>query len=333
MQIAQKLVEMGQGRIKGVRGVLSEANVEDYSAAVSGGWDAEFIQMTGGPLAAKIDYLVGSDFTLYRESWQQRLHSEGCLHPGLMAIGIPSRRVPDSRWWGGAVPLGMIPYGNSSRQLNLLTEPGETLMVLSAKESDFRRLFEALSGHQLADLLYHERYLCGTPESVEALRLSWSQVLENSSSLSRRHLGLADLVAMIVDAIAVPEGREDGFPATKAGVFERAMHLAKQMNYEISIAELSGRLGMGRRTIENAFRECLNLSPHCYFTLRRLNACRDELSRAKEGETSVTAVASRHGFRELGRFAGLYRSVFGESPSETLRKNETRVRFRRQVFG
>ena len=33
---------------------------------------------------------------------------------------------------------------------------------------------------------------------------------------------------------------------------------------------------------------------------------------------SVTGVATRFGFYELGRFAGLCRRAFGESPSETL---------------
>jgi hypothetical protein len=41
--------------------------------------------------------------------------------------------------------------------------------------------------------------------------------------------------------------------------------------------------------------------------------------RADSEEVTVSAVANRWGFTHLGRFAGIYRAMYGAPPSQTLR--------------
>ena len=53
------------------------------------------------------------------------------------------------------------------------------------------------------------------------------------------------------------------------------------------------------------------MGPKRYLTLRQMQAVADA--------TSVTDIAMRYGFWQLGRFAVEYQSLFGESPSATLR--------------
>jgi transcriptional regulator GlxA family with amidase domain len=61
------------------------------------------------------------------------------------------------------------------------------------------------------------------------------------------------------------------------------------------------------------------VSPLQYFQMLRLARVRRALMSARSLSVIVAKTATRFGFRQLGRFSVEYRTVFGESPSETLR--------------
>jgi transcriptional regulator GlxA family with amidase domain len=65
--------------------------------------------------------------------------------------------------------------------------------------------------------------------------------------------------------------------------------------------------------------ECLRMAPKQYLLLRRMNLAQRELRKAVPRPNGVTEIATKYGFWEFGRFAGLYKSMFGEKPSDTLR--------------
>jgi AraC-like DNA-binding protein len=63
------------------------------------------------------------------------------------------------------------------------------------------------------------------------------------------------------------------------------------------------------------------MGPMAYLRRIRMDRVHEALAAAGPGET-VTAVALRWNFHELGRFAGAYRRIFGETPSATLRRRQ-----------
>lgn len=90
--------------------------------------------------------------------------------------------------------------------------------------------------------------------------------------------------------------------------------------YEVpSIRTLCAVTNSSYMTLERGFRETYGLPPQAHLKALRLSRARREL-RHPDPQTTVTDVALRWGFLELGRFSVQYRQRFGETPSETLKK-------------
>jgi AraC-like DNA-binding protein len=89
----------------------------------------------------------------------------------------------------------------------------------------------------------------------------------------------------------------------------------------LSCSELSTTLGVSGRSLRSFCHEHLRMGPESFMLLRRLNGAKRDLERADPTTSFVKEIAARSGFREPGRFAAQYRTLFGESPSATLRRN------------
>lgn len=113
-------------------------------------------------------------------------------------------------------------------------------------------------------------------------------------------------------------------------VAQRGVSLVKKVEDWIeeqpapSVIGICQGLGVSQRTLQRAFRAALGIGPSRYLVVLRLAKARRALLAADRDETTVTTIAIDHGFRELGRFAVYYRQMFGERPSETLRRSKSR---------
>jgi AraC-like DNA-binding protein len=87
----------------------------------------------------------------------------------------------------------------------------------------------------------------------------------------------------------------------------------------VHISELSEAFKVRRRTLHRAFSEVLGIPPITFLRRKRLGDVHAALSEGRP-DVMIKAVAIEHGFLELGRFAGEYQKLFGEKPSQTLKR-------------
>jgi AraC-like DNA-binding protein len=138
-----------------------------------------------------------------------------------------------------------------------------------------------------------------------------------------------ELVHAIVRCLADPTTSEPRHDATRhTRVISRFEEFLALKRYEpLYLAEICAAIGVSERALRACCHEHLGVGPVRYLWLRRMNLAHRALLRADLANTTVTAIATDHGFWELGRFSVDYRSLFGETPSATLhRPREERAR-------
>jgi len=96
-------------------------------------------------------------------------------------------------------------------------------------------------------------------------------------------------------------------------------HLLKAGNRPVHITQLTEKFKVHRRALHRAFIDVLGIPPITFLRHKRLGNVHAVLLRGGP-DAMIKAVAIEHGFLQLGRFAGEYRQLFGEKPSETLRR-------------
>ena len=94
----------------------------------------------------------------------------------------------------------------------------------------------------------------------------------------------------------------------------------------VHIKDLCRETGVGVRTLQRCFRDCLNITVSNYLKTVRLEAARRELALSRQDETSVTTIAMQNGCTHLGRFSVEFRQRYGVSPRQLLASSPRRMR-------
>jgi AraC-like DNA-binding protein len=130
------------------------------------------------------------------------------------------------------------------------------------------------------------------------------------------------LVEAMVGCLAPQKARDNSLAQGQHAIIIRRFRrvLEEKPEQPIYIPEICKAIRVPGRTLRQCCQEHLAMGPKRYLLLRRLHLVRRALRQADPVATTVTDIATRYGFWQLGRFAVEYHLLFGEPPSATLRR-------------
>ncbi|WP_422506947.1 helix-turn-helix domain-containing protein [Stenotrophomonas sp. GZD-301] len=315
-----------------------------YSRFVVDGFDADALLgvvrdtrfeqrlLGAGHFRACVQRLVFPGFSLDSGAYTLPIFASGCFAEGMMALAMAvSCTRPmwaNGRWIG----LGQVMVFAEDTELNVRPSPGGwQWAVLLVPRDVLQRAAVLRVGRELR-LPRHGWYsrpvapaqarsLCYGVDKALADAAQWEGMVTPS-----QWEALAEFVLSIfVDAVSAsdtgPERRAVGnwMERHRDTLVRRAeAYLKAQLDRPFDSRALSLALGVGERQLERLFRDAFGHGPCHWHQMARLNLARSALLHGGAGD-SVTDIAGRFGFSHLGRFSGLYRTVFGECPRDTLR--------------
>ena len=153
----------------------------------------------------------------------------------------------------------------------------------------------------------------------------YGQFEERSSFVTERQLR-GELSNLLISALLYghPHNYSDDVQNAKSGITPR--HVKRAIDYidshlheEIHVSDLVDVSGASIRSLFAGFKQFTSMTPLEYVRNRRLHKVREDLKCARPGER-VADIATRWGFTHLGRFSASYQELFGERPSDALRR-------------
>lgn len=290
-------------------------------------WELLCQPLRAGHFEHRITAIKSEKFFVYRERYDLPLVIRGLSPDDMLVIGVPIEYDRLPTYWrtqrSKSEMVATLPgpldanIGSGHRQLVAMVALGHLRQTMP--EESFAKLEEAASSHLLAL----------PPASVSAF-VQWGGALLDAIESRPNAFDSPNVVEVVlrelenllvaISSALRPQAQIGNLTARRLGVSRALEFLRHRPDSRVSLGELCSIARVSERTLQYAFREELGMSPTEFMRRRRLHSARQHLLTSCPGEISVSKVATDHGFYELGRFALEYRRVFGERPSESLRR-------------
>lgn len=298
-------------------------DIDEHAAALPG-WEQCYTQLDSGPFRGSLTQVDLPGVSLFTEDTNLKLRQEVVPPKNSIVFGFPLAGSAPALYRGHPVGTGsvLVVAGSAPSEVICQERMNVAAVVLDLDKAEswgFDGDSDAFRPPTSTALAAPAGLACGLwIQSLIDDLTSIAPVLNDETAL----FGLPALIAArCLALIGGSESRQDLSPSQRYRIVAEARAMVEGADADLpALPVIARRLGVSVRTLEYCFAETLGLSPTQFIRITRLNGARRDLKAAITGEATVADIAMKWGFWHLGRFSAAYRDLFGESPSETLKR-------------
>jgi AraC family ethanolamine operon transcriptional activator len=278
-------------------------------------------------------YLISAKFEhiqfLFMESYCP-FRARGEKVPGYLTFGFilsASRQLPISH--GVEVSEDYVYGFDPSREVNLVVPPQVGHCIVRIKRSMFEEFLEIMGcSDDISERLFAHNFLY-VPDKLLPVKAYLSQLCSLAHQISQppqasliEQFVLEDFIPLLINAVSstTTSVKPSSFANRSQLVFQAEDYIMAHLDKPLTLKDLCYALNISKRPLFYGFQEIFGMGPMAYLKVQRLRTVRRALIAASPEITSVTAIAQQYGFWSAGHFARDYKRMFGELPSETIKK-------------
>ena len=99
--------------------------------------------------------------------------------------------------------------------------------------------------------------------------------------------------------------------------------LHENIDKPISISTIINKLNICESQLHHAFKKEYSVTPKQYLRSLRFNAVKKKLLSSNPNSITIANIVKKYNFSQMGHFSAEYKKIFGETPSQTLRHNNS----------
>ncbi|OWJ70658.1 helix-turn-helix domain-containing protein [Haematobacter missouriensis] len=284
------------------------------------GWEQRYHPVAPGGVLGEISRLDFGTLSIYCEEMQRLTLNSFSMPEGRLAVYFLLGGTE-----GGGSSLLEAGFAMTARWLTMLQRPGVRCISVELPVDLLPAAKEV--GAQLGySGVFHHQSKGGIAQTGQWLDFLISPT---DGAYSRGNASLLAIApGLITDRLTLwfeervwARKRREGTARAFAATLD---WLAAAEAVDMTVTQLSAATGFDSRTLRRASMAEAGLGLDRLLTMQRLNLARRALLTARETggrerAAKVSDIALDHGFLHWGRFAGQYRAMFGERPTDTLR--------------